>query len=173
MFWYGRQDLNLHGNPLEPKSNVSANSTTPAFYKVLCFVLLPGLSGFMSANSPCCGARQLPCRHAAASSADRGHSLRSLTPPPAALPSLPTPAFYKVLCFVLLLGLLGFMSANSPCCGARQLPCRHAAASSADRGHSLRSLTPPPAALPSLPTPAFYKVLCCVILSRKLGNVNL
>ena len=29
-FWYGRQDLNLHGNPLEPKSNVSANSTTPA-----------------------------------------------------------------------------------------------------------------------------------------------
>ena len=28
--WYGRQDLNLHGNPLEPKSNVSANSTTPA-----------------------------------------------------------------------------------------------------------------------------------------------
>ena len=29
-FWYGRQDLNLHGCPLEPKSNVSANSTTPA-----------------------------------------------------------------------------------------------------------------------------------------------
>ena len=28
--WYGRQDLNLHGYPLEPKSNVSANSTTPA-----------------------------------------------------------------------------------------------------------------------------------------------
>ena len=31
--WYGRQDLNLHGYPLEPKSNVSANSTTPAFIK--------------------------------------------------------------------------------------------------------------------------------------------
>ena len=35
VFWYGRQDLNLHGNPLEPKSNVSANSTTPAFIKLL------------------------------------------------------------------------------------------------------------------------------------------
>ena len=33
--WYGRQDLNLHGCPLEPKSNVSANSTTPAFIKLL------------------------------------------------------------------------------------------------------------------------------------------
>ena len=32
--WYGRQDLNLHGNPLEPKSNVSANSTTPANIKL-------------------------------------------------------------------------------------------------------------------------------------------
>ena len=31
LFWYGRQDLNLHGYPLEPKSNVSANSTTPAY----------------------------------------------------------------------------------------------------------------------------------------------
>ena len=29
-FWCGRQDSNLHGHPLEPKSNVSANSTTPA-----------------------------------------------------------------------------------------------------------------------------------------------
>ena len=40
----------------------------------------------------------------AASSADRGHSLRSLAPPPAALPSLPnftTPAYLTV----------------SPCCG--------------------------------------------------------
>ena len=34
LYWYGRQDLNLHGNPLEPKSNVSANSTTPAFIKL-------------------------------------------------------------------------------------------------------------------------------------------
>ena len=33
--WYGRQDLNLHGYPLEPKSNVSANSTTPAFYELI------------------------------------------------------------------------------------------------------------------------------------------
>ena len=45
LFWYGRQDLNLHGNPLEPKSNVSANSTTPAFIKL--FALLS-----------CCGTRQ-------------------------------------------------------------------------------------------------------------------
>ena len=37
------------------------------------------------------------------------------------------------------------------CCGARHLPCRQAASSSADRCHSLRSLAPPPAALPSLP----------------------
>ena len=34
VFWYGRQDLNLHGNPLEPKSNVSANSTTPAYFQL-------------------------------------------------------------------------------------------------------------------------------------------
>ena len=38
-----------------------------------------------------------------------------------------------------------------PCCGARQFPRRQAPSSSADRGHSLRSLYPPPAALPSLP----------------------
>ncbi len=35
--WYGRQDLNLHGYPLEPKSNVSANSTTPAYACILPF----------------------------------------------------------------------------------------------------------------------------------------
>ena len=28
--WCGQQDSNLHGRPLEPKSNVSANSTMPA-----------------------------------------------------------------------------------------------------------------------------------------------
>ena len=33
--WYGRQDLNLHGYPLEPKSNVSANSTTPALASIV------------------------------------------------------------------------------------------------------------------------------------------
>ena len=50
LFWYGRQDLNLHGCPLEPKSNVSANSTTPACFKL--FALMS-----------CCGARQ--CRRTA------------------------------------------------------------------------------------------------------------
>ena len=29
--WCGQQDSNLHGRPLEPKSNVSANSTMPAW----------------------------------------------------------------------------------------------------------------------------------------------
>ena len=29
--WYGQQDLNLHARALEPKSNVSANSTMPAY----------------------------------------------------------------------------------------------------------------------------------------------
>ena len=29
--WCGQQDSNLHGRPLEPKSNVSANSTMPAY----------------------------------------------------------------------------------------------------------------------------------------------
>ena len=29
--WYGRQDLNLHALALEPKSNVSASFTTPAY----------------------------------------------------------------------------------------------------------------------------------------------
>ena len=29
-FWCGRQDLNLHGHPPEPKSGASANSATPA-----------------------------------------------------------------------------------------------------------------------------------------------
>ena len=29
-YWCGQQDSNLHGRPLEPKSNVSANSTMPA-----------------------------------------------------------------------------------------------------------------------------------------------
>jgi hypothetical protein len=28
--WYGRQDLNLHGFPPDPKSGASANSATPA-----------------------------------------------------------------------------------------------------------------------------------------------
>ena len=57
-FWYGRQDLNLHGNPLEPKSNVSANSTTPA-----CYVAILQRSGgkikgyFISKNS---AGRHLP-----------------------------------------------------------------------------------------------------------------
>ena len=32
--WCGRQDLNLHGCPPEPKSGVSANSTTPANSRV-------------------------------------------------------------------------------------------------------------------------------------------
>ena len=30
-YWCGQQDSNLHGFPLEPKSNVSANSTMSAF----------------------------------------------------------------------------------------------------------------------------------------------
>ena len=30
LFKYGRQDLNLHGLPLEPKSSASANSAMPA-----------------------------------------------------------------------------------------------------------------------------------------------
>ena len=29
--WCGRQDLNLHGNPPDPKSGASASSATPAF----------------------------------------------------------------------------------------------------------------------------------------------
>ena len=40
---------------------------------------------------------------------------------------------------------------NISCCGARQLSRQQVPSSSADRGHSLRSLYPPPAALPSLP----------------------
>ena len=31
LMWCARQDLNLHGLPLEPKSSVSANSTTGAY----------------------------------------------------------------------------------------------------------------------------------------------
>ena len=30
IFWCGRQDSNLHALALEPKSNESTNSTTPA-----------------------------------------------------------------------------------------------------------------------------------------------
>ena len=33
-FWCGRQDSNLHAFALEPKSNESTNSTTPAFIKL-------------------------------------------------------------------------------------------------------------------------------------------
>ena len=40
--WYGRQDLNLHGNPLEPKSNVSANSTTPAYISLIAYLFRLG-----------------------------------------------------------------------------------------------------------------------------------
>ena len=31
-FWCGRQDLNLHGEPPDPKSGASANSATPALF---------------------------------------------------------------------------------------------------------------------------------------------
>ena len=37
------------------------------------------------------------------------------------------------------------------CCGALCAPCRRAAALHTDRGHSLGSLYPPPAAVASLP----------------------
>ena len=38
------------------------------------------------------------------------------------------------------------------CCGARYVPWRNTPALHTDRGHSLRALYPPPAALPSLPS---------------------
>ena len=77
--WYGRQDLNLHGNPLEPKSNVSANSTTPAFIKLILFIAPLGLSFFSCLPIPpvaILGA--LVGVGAPSSFADRGHSLWSL-----------------------------------------------------------------------------------------------
>ena len=40
----------------------------------------------------------------------------------------------------------------APCCGARCVPWRNTPALHTDRGHSLWSLYPPPAALPSLPS---------------------
>ena len=68
--WCGQQDSNLHGKPLEPKSNVSTNSTMPAdniiFLISFCVFLLR----------------------------------RATRPPPAALPSLPNstmPAYYSFL----------------------------------------------------------------------------
>ena len=61
LFWYGRQDLNLHGCPLEPKSNVSANSTIPAFIQLF-HIHTNKESRHVSANSSCCGTRYLPCR---------------------------------------------------------------------------------------------------------------
>ena len=76
LVWYGRQDLNLHGCPLEPKSNVSANSTTPAYFT---------LYVFRPVAVPCVRLGDgAPALHT-----DRGHSLRSLHLPQAALPSLP------------------------------------------------------------------------------------
>lgn len=33
--WCGRQDLNLHGRPPDPKSGASANSATPAYFNIL------------------------------------------------------------------------------------------------------------------------------------------
>ena len=74
--WYGRQDLNLHGNPLEPKSNVSANSTTPAYLLFRAIVLL-GYPNIFLADG------------AAASAIDPGHSLRSLDPATGGAPFAP------------------------------------------------------------------------------------
>ena len=55
-YWYGRQDLNLHGYPLEPKSNVSANSTTPACVKLRQYarvgVILPRSGWVVNERSP-------------------------------------------------------------------------------------------------------------------------
>ena len=34
-FWCGRQDLNLHGDPPDPKSGASASSATPAYYVIV------------------------------------------------------------------------------------------------------------------------------------------
>ena len=36
--WCGRQDSNLHAHALEPKSNESTNSTTPAYFIVPLFL---------------------------------------------------------------------------------------------------------------------------------------
>ena len=88
VFWYGRQDLNLHGNPLEPKSNVSANSTTPAFIKFSCCNWLGLPIPPVAVPDKIFGLSLL------LDFIDRGHSLRSLFPPPAALPSLPTSAYF-------------------------------------------------------------------------------
>ena len=71
--WYGRQDLNLHGYPLEPKSNVSANSTTPAFYELIVGFFYN--SNCWSANSPVCGTRHLRRRRRAFLSCRPRHTL--------------------------------------------------------------------------------------------------
>ena len=88
LIWYGRQDLNLHGNPLEPKSNVSANSTTPAFFNYLLKAL--GLGNLNPTCLPVAVPDIFLDFYKSSSAIDRGHALRSLLPPPAALPSLPS-----------------------------------------------------------------------------------
>ena len=45
--WCGRQDSNLHAHALEPKSNESTNSTTPAYS----FCILAWRSGIVNAVS--------------------------------------------------------------------------------------------------------------------------
>ena len=112
------------------KSLVSTYSTTAAYYHIIVGTSLGRiLSPWCLPIPPVVVPGIFVADGAASSSADRGHSLCSLFPPPAAVASL-------------------------PCCGARCSPCRNTASSLTDHCHSLRSLHLPPAALPSLPTPA-------------------
>ena len=77
--------------------------------------------------------------------ADRGHSLASFLPPPAAVGSFPIPNTE-----------VKHMYADNtwratPCCGARQLPAVRSTLAFVDRCHSLSSLLLSQTALGSLP----------------------
>ncbi len=124
---------------------------------------MAGAEGLEVASQPSCGARRC-ARLERGTSADRGASLRSLFPPPAALASSPdtlcVPRQMYYLCQIknrhdgrFYYGAdidNGLEVASQPSCGARRC-ARLERGTSADRGASLRSLFPPPAALASSP----------------------
>ena len=52
-FWCGRQDLNLHGKPPDPKSGASANSATPAFIRTLILYNIKAVLSSPKASTNC------------------------------------------------------------------------------------------------------------------------